>query len=316
MGDEKPRDVRETLGELEGRLRDLEGELRDSAAGGSEPAGGSTRAGATGAGATPPGGTASPGAGHGNRGRRPWIVAAVAGAVALVAVLAIVLVSGGSGEEEPAPAEIALDPFADGSDIALAYGGLPGVRAARGDAGAEVCVGSAQAALVVERDDPDRIGCRGLQRVLTVTASARGAADPSRKRRCLSPSGVAAGASGASARLTRARRQAQESAALEATGTTEKPSPAAIRAGRVAAARAGAQFDRKRGLKLAAVRSGGRCVAPNRRTLASGTYPLATRVTLLAQPDAVESKEVRALAASLRSSLAGPVPVDAWVSRR
>jgi hypothetical protein len=57
-------------------------------------------------------------------------------------------------------------------------------------------------------------------------------------------------------------------------------------------------------------------VAPNRRTLASGTYPLATRVTLLAQPEAVESKEVRALAASLRSSLAGPVPVDAWVSRR
>jgi hypothetical protein len=311
MGDEKPRDVRETLGELEGKLRDLEGELRDSAAGGSEPAGA-----ATGAGATRPGGAVPPGPGDGSRGQRPWIVAAIAGAVALAAVLAVVLVSGGSGEDEPAPAEIALDRFADGSDIALAYGGLPGVRAARGDAGAEVCVGSAQAALVVERDDPDRIGCRGLQRVLTVTASARGAADPSRKRRCLSPSGVAAGASKASAGLTRARRQAQEAAAREATGTATTPSPAAIRAGRVAAARAGAQFDRKRGLKLAAVRSGGRCVAPNRRTLASGTYPLATRVTLLAQPDAVESKEVRALAASLRSSLAGPVPVDAWVSRR
>jgi hypothetical protein len=310
MGDEKPRDVRETLGELEGKLRDLEGELRDSAAGVSEPAGGS------GAGTTPPGGAAGSGPRGGPSGRRPWIVAAIAGAVALVAVLAIVLVSGGSGEEEPAPAEIALDRFADGSDIALAYGGLPGVRAARGDAGAEVCVGSAQAALVVERDDPDRIGCRGLQRVLTVTASARGAADPSRKRRCLNPSGVAAGASGASAGLTRARREAQESAARRATGTAPAPSPAAIRAGRVAAARAGAQFDRRRGLKLAAVRSGGRCVAPNRRTLASGTYPLATRVTLLAQPDAVESKEVRALAASLRSSLAGPVPVDAWVSRR
>lgn len=311
MGDEKPRDVRETLGELEGRLRDLEGELRDSAAGGREPAGA-----ATGVGATAPGGTATAGPGQGSRGRRPWIVAAVAGAVALAAVLAIVLVSGSSGEEEPAPAEIALDRFADSSDIALAYRGLPGVRAARGDAGAEVCVGSAQAALVVERDDPDRIGCRGLQRVLTVTASARGAADPSRRRRCLSPSGVAAGASRASAGLTRARRQAQESAARNATGAAEKPSPAAIRAGRVAAARAGAQFDRKRGLKLAAVRSGGRCFAPNRRTLASGTYPLASRVTLLAQPDAVESREVRALAASLRSSLAGPVPVDAWVSRR
>ncbi len=317
MGDEKPRDVRETLGELEGKLRDLEGELRDSAAGAGEPVGGTTGAGgSTGAGATPPGSAAGPGLGGGPRGRRPWIVAAVAGAVVLAAVLAIVLVSGGSGEEEPAPAEIALDRFADGSDIALAYGGLPGVRAARGDAGAEVCVGSAQAALVVERDDPDRIGCRGLQRVLTVTASARGAADPSRKRRCLNPSGVAAGASGASGGLTRARRDAQESAARKATRAADTPSPAAIRAGRVAAASAGAQFDRRRGLKLAAVRSGGRCVPPNRRTLASGTYPLATRVTLLAQPEAVESKEVRALAASLRSSLAGPVPVDAWVSRR
>ncbi|MFM9140250.1 MAG: hypothetical protein ACKOTH_06865, partial [Solirubrobacterales bacterium] len=91
---------------------------------------------------------------------------------------------------------------------------------------------------------------------------------------------------------------------------------AAIRAGRVAAAEAGARFDRRRGLRLAAVRSGGRCVAPSRSALASGTYPLATRVTLLAQPDAVESKEVRALAASLRSSLGGPVPVQAWVSRR
>ena len=144
----------------------------------------------------------------------------------------------------------------------------------------------------------------------------RGAADPSRKRRCLNPSGVAAGSSGASGGLTRARRQAQESAARKATRAADTPSPAAIRAGRVAAASAGAQFDRRRGLKLAAVRSGGRCVPPNRRTLASGTYPLATRVTLLAQPEAVESKEVRALAASLRSSLAGPVPVDAWVSRR
>jgi hypothetical protein len=236
MGDEKPRDVRETLGELEGKLRDLEGELRDSAAGAGEPVGGTT-----GAGATPPGSAAGPGLGGGPRGRRPWIVAAVAGAVVLAAVLAIVLVSGGSSEEEPAPAEIALDRFADGSDIALAYGGLPGVRAARGDAGAEVCVGSAQAALVVERDDPDRIGCRGLQRVLTVTASARGAADPSRKRRCLNPSGVAAGASGASGGLTRARRQAQESAARKATRAADTPSPAAIRAGRVAAASASSQ---------------------------------------------------------------------------
>ena len=84
----------------------------------------------------------------------------------------------------------------------------------------------------------------------------------------------------------------------------------------MAAAAAGKRFDRKRGLKLAAVRRGNRCVAPNRRTLATGAYPLATRVTLLAQPDAVESEEVRALAASLRSSLAGPVPVEAWVSRR
>ncbi|MFM8561559.1 MAG: hypothetical protein ACKOB9_05615 [Solirubrobacterales bacterium] len=230
--------------------------------------------------------------------------------------VAVALASGGSGEEEPPPAEIALDRFADGSDVALAYGGLPGVRAARGDAGAEVCVGSAQAALVVERDDPDRVGCPGLQRVLTVTASARGAVDPSRERRCLSPAGVAAGTGSASRSLTRARSEAQASAAARATGPSPSPSAAAIRAGRVAAAEAGARFDRRRGLRLAAVRSGGRCVAPSRSALASGTYPLATRVTLLAQPDAVESKEVRALAASLRSSLGGPVPVQAWVSRR
>ncbi|MFM9127380.1 MAG: hypothetical protein ACKOTA_07470, partial [Solirubrobacterales bacterium] len=138
----------------------------------------------------------------------------------------------------------------------------------------------------------------------------------SRERRCLSPAGVAAGAGRASRSLTRARSEAQASAAARATGPSPSPSAAAIRAGRVAAAEAGARFDRRRGLKLAAVRSGGRCVAPSRSALASGTYPLATRVTLLAQPDAVESKEVRALAASLRSSLGGPVPVQAWVSRR
>lgn len=307
MGDEKPRDVRETLGELEGKLRDLEGELRESAGGGPEAGAGAGGASPAGAAAGPPGPA---------RGGRTWIAVAAAGLLVVAVAVAVALASGGSGEEEPLPAEIALDRFADGSDVALAYGGLPGVRAARGDAGAEVCVGSAQAALVVEREDPDRVGCPGLQRVLTVTASARGAVDPSRKRRCLSPAGVAAGAGSASRSLTRARSEAQASAAARATGSDPSPSPAAIRAGRVAAAEAGARFDRRRGLKLAAVRSGGRCVAPSRSALASGTYPLATRVTLLAQPDAVESKEVRALAASMRSSLGGPVPVQAWVSRR
>ena len=302
MGDEKPRDVRETLGDLEGKLRDLEGELR--AAPGREPPGSP--------GPPPP----PPADARGPRGRTPWIVGAAAAAVVVVAAIAIALASGGSPAEEPPPAEIALDSFPAGGAVARATTGLAGVRAARGDAGAEVCVGSAQAALVVERDDPDRVGCRGLQRILTVTASARGAADPSRRRRCLSAGAVRAGAGRASSSLTRARAQAQRSAARRAQEAAGQPSTAAIRAGRVAAAGAGARFDRRRGLKLAAVRSGGRCVPPNRRNLASGAYPLATRVTLLAQPDAVESEEVRALAASLRSSLAGPLPVDAWVSRR
>ncbi|MBU6337919.1 MAG: hypothetical protein KGR19_08935 [Acidobacteria bacterium] len=304
MGEEKPRDVRDTLGELEGQLRDLEGELRATAAG---------EAGRS-AGAGPP--PAAPPPDPGPRGRRPWIVAGVAAAVVAAAVLVAVLVSGGSQTEEPPPAEIALDTFPAGGDVARATAGLAGVRGARGDAGAEVCVGSAQAALVIERSDPDRIGCRGLQRIITVTASARGVADPSRQRPCLRPSGARAGSSKASGPLTRARARAQGRAERAAQGAQGTPSPAAIRAGRVAAARAGARFDRRRGLKLAAVRRGGRCVAPNRATLASGSYPLATRITLLAQPDYVESEEVRALAASLRSSLAGPVPVDAWVARR
>ena len=314
MGEEKPRDVRDTLGDLEGRLRELEGELRDSASG--QGSGGTPPSAGSGAPGSAPGGVEPPGPERARR-VRPWMVAVGAAALVAVAVVVAVLVSGGSGSEEPPPAEIALDSLPAGSDVDRAVSGLAGVRAARGDAGAEVCVGSAQAALVIERNDPNRIGCRGLQRVLTVTASARGAADPSRKRRCLSPASVRAGASGASRSLTQARASAQRSAArkaLEAAGS--QPSPAAIRAGRVAAAGAGTRFDRKRGLKLAAVRRGNRCVAPNRRTLANGAYPLATRVTLLAQPDAVESEEVRALAASLRSSLAGPVPVEAWVSRR
>lgn len=310
MGDEKPRDVRDTLGQLEGRLRELEGELRDSAGAGPAPPG--SPAGGGTPGDQPPSGPAgSP------RSWRPWLIAAAGAAIVAVAAVIIVIATGGSGTDNPAPAQIALDSFPAGSDVQRSAAGLPGVRAARGDAGAEVCVGSAQAALVIERSDPNRIGCRGLQRVLTVTASARGAVDPSKKRRCLGPSGLRAGAGNASGPLTRARAAAQRQALHRAASQSGgEPSPAAIRAGRVAAAQAGAQFDRRRGLKLVAVRRGKRCLVPNRRTLATGAYPLATRVTLLAQPDAVESEEVRSLAAALRSSLAGPVPVQAWVSRR
>ena len=309
MADEgKPGDIRETLGELEGRLREMEGDLRASAAGGEEepgrPADGGQRE---------PSGESSGRAG----GWRPWAVAGVGLLVIAVAIAVAAIGSGGSGEEDPPPAEIALDRFPAGSDLARATAGVAGVRAARGDAGAEACVGSAQAALVIERDDPEGVGCRGLQRVLTVTASARAGAVPSSRRRCVAPSAITSGARRASRSLTRARARAQEQAARRAARAgSGQPRAATIRASRVASARAGTRFDRSRGLRLLAVRSGGRCVGPSQAALASGAYPLATRVTLLAQPDAVESEEVRALAASLRSSLAGPVPVGAWVGGR
>jgi hypothetical protein len=309
MSDEQPGDVRDTLSGLERRLREIEGELRSGAA---EPEAKSAAAG---------GGSAKGGAGGGDRPRPSGLLIAALGAAALlIIVLVAVLTSSGGEAQNTGPSQIVLGAGVAGSGAGAGIAKLSGTRAARGDASAEACAGSAGAALVIVQPAPKTVGCDGLEALLTMTVSASGVAQRGGSRRCLRAGQVAAQlrrpARGLTrqraARVLKARRAA--AAKAKASGAT---GAASINAQRRAAAVAGGNFDSANRLSLTKVRSaGGKCVAPTAAALRSGAYPLSVRVALLARTESASTANVSEAEATLRKALSGAVPVEAAVASR
>jgi len=314
MADDQPGDVRDTLSELERRLRELEGDLRS----------GGSQQGAEAPATDPPMANADASAVGGDGTRHPsgTLIAAIATAALLAAVLIVILVSSGSDTPSTAPgaSQIAIGAGLDGSDPAEGLAKLDGVRGARGDAAAEACVGTAAAALVIVQPKPTTVGCAGLQTLLTLTVSATRLAERGGRQRCLRASQVAAQSSGPSNGLSHQRAARIDAAAGQATAAAaaRKSSPAAsIGAQRAAAAKAGSKFDRSHRLSLAEIRdASGSCIAPTAATLRSGSYPLSLRIALLARPDSASSANVKAASQALRKVLNGPVPVSAVVRGR
>jgi len=312
MSDEQPGDVRDTLSGLERRLREIEGDLRSGAA---EP--GAEKA------AVGDSGKSGPGDGGGGR-RRPsgLLVAGLGAAALLIVVLVAVLASSGgnSAGTSSGPSQIVLGAGVSESGAASALAKLGGVRAARGNAAAEACAGSAGAALVIVQPAPKTVGCDGLKELVTMTVSATGLAQPGGAKRCLRASQVAAQLRSPARGLTR-RRAARVLTARRAAGAKAKASgasgAASINAQRRAAATAGSNFDSANRLSLTKVRSAsGKCVAPSAAALRSGAYPLSLRVALLANPSSATNASVSATEETLRKALSGAVPVEAAVASR
>ena len=312
MSDEQPGDVRDTLSGLERRLREIEGDLRS----------GATEPGAEKAAAGDPGKN-GPGDGGGGRRRPSGLLVAGLGAAALliVVLVAVLASSGGSTQSSSAgPSEIVLGAGLAGNREVAGIAKLGGVRAARGNAAAEACAGSAGAALVIVQPAPKTVGCAGLKELVTMTVSATGLAQRGGAKRCLRASQVAAQLRSPARGLTR-RRAARVLTARRAAGAKAKASgasgAASINAQRRAAATAGSNFDSANRLTLTKVHNArGSCVAPTAPALRSGAYPLSLRVALLANPASATNASVSAVAETLRKALSGAVPVEAAVTSR
>ncbi len=331
MADDQPGDVRDTLSELERKLRELEGDLRGGAGAGAgvqAGAGAGVQAGAgaqgqagAGAGAGDgSGGADSPAGGSGGGSRLPWLITALS-ALLLATVLIVVIATRGDPADsasQAAASGLAVAPAVAGSEAAVAIAKLGGVRAARGDAAAEACVGTAAAALVIVRPQPTTVGCAGLQEVLAVTVNATALAQRGGARSCLAARRIAARVRGANNSLTRRRAEAQATAATKASArakAADSDSATLIRAQRSAQARAGTNFDRNHRLRLAAARDrSGDCVAPLGAALRDGRYPLSERIALLARPDSLADGQLQTAIKALRKAFGGAVPVEVAVS--
>ena len=311
MSDEQPGDVRDTLSGLERRLREIEGDLRSGAA---EP--GAEKAAAAGSGKD------DPGSGGGDARRPSALLIAGLGAAALLIVVGIlVLASAGSSTRSSSAGsgEIVLGAGLSGSGEVAGLAKLSGVRAARGNAAAEACAGTAGAALVIVQPASKTVGCDGLKELVTMSLSATAVAQRGGAKRCLRASQVAAQLRRPARGLTR-QRAARVLKARRAAGAKAKArgasGEASINAQRRAAATAGSNFDAANRLSLTKVRNAsGSCVAPTASDLRSGAYPLSLRVALLARPDSASNASVTEAEATLRKALSGAVPVEAAARR-
>ena len=311
MSDEQPGDVRDTLSGLERRLREIEGDLRSGAA---EP--GAEKAAAAGSGKD------DPGSGGGRQRPSGLLVAGLCSAALLTVVLVAVLTSSGGGAESSSagPSEIVLGAGLSGSGEVAGVAKLSGARAARGNAAAEACAGTAGAALVIVQPASKTVGCDGLKELVTMSLSATAVAQRGGAKRCLRASQVAAQLRRPARGLTR-RRAARVLKARRAAGAKAKASgasgAASINAQRRAAAIAGSNFDAANRLSLTKVRgASGKCIAPSTAALRSGAYPLSLRVALLANPASATNASVSAAEETLRKALSGSVPVEAAVTSR
>ena len=310
MNDEQPGDVRDTLSGLERRLREIEGDLRSGASGPEAQTPAADGSGKAGSG------------GSGGR-QRPsgLLIAGLCSAALLIVVLVAVLTSsGGSTESSSAgPSGIVLGAGLSGNREIAGVVKLSGARAARGNAAAEACAGTAGAALVIVQPEPKTVGCAGLTELLTMTVSATGVAQRGGNGRCLRSGQVAAQLRRPARGLTRQRAarvlKARRAAAAKAQARGASGA-ASINAQRRAAATAGSNFDSANRLTLTKVRNAsGSCVAPTASALRSGAYPLSVRVALLARPDSASNANVTEAEATLRKALSGAVPVEAAARR-
>ena len=311
MSDEQPGDVRDTLSGLERRLREIEGDLRSGAA---EP--GVEKAAAAGSGKD------DPGSGGGRQRPSGLLIAGLCSAALLIVVLVVVLTSSGDGAESSSagPSEIVLGAGLAGNREVAGIAKLSGVRAARGNAAAEACAGTAGAALVIVQPASNTVGCDGLKELVTMSLSATAVAQRGGAKRCLRASQVATQLRSPARGLTR-QRAARVLKARRAAGAKAKASGASgetsINAQRRAAATAGSNFDSANRLSLTKVRNAsGSCVAPTAPALRSGAYPLSLRVALLANPASATNASVSAAETALRKALSGAVPVEAAVTSR
>ena len=183
MSDEQPGDVRDTLSGLERRLREIEGDLRSGAA---EP--GAEKAAAAGSGKD------DPGSGGGRQRPSGLLIAGLCSAALLIVVLVVVLTSSGDGAESSSagPSEIVLGAGLAGNREVAGVAKLSGARAARGNAAAEACAGTAGAALVIVHPASKTVGCDGLKELVTMSLSATAVAQRGGAKRCLRASQVAA----------------------------------------------------------------------------------------------------------------------------
>ena len=312
MSDEQPGDVRDTLSGLERRLREIEGDLRSGAA---EP--GAEKAAAAGSGKDDSGS-------RGGDARRPSaLLIAGLGATALLIVVGILVLASADSSTRSSSAgsgEIVLGAGLSGSGEVAGLAKLSGVRAARGNAAAEACAGTAGAALVIVQPASKTVGCDGLKELVTMSLSATAVAQRGGAKRCLRASQVAAQLRRPARGLTR-QRAARVLKTRRAAGAKAKASgasgEASINAQRRAAATAGSNFDAANRLSLTKVRgASGKCIAPSTAALRSGAYPLSVRIALLANPASATNASVSAAEETLRKALSGSVPVEAAVTSR
>jgi hypothetical protein len=261
------------------------------------------------------------------RGR--WLWGGLAALLAGAAVAAVVVIADRDEPQQTTPtvpgsmSRIALTPEL-GPDTS-AFESVPGTRPAS-DAGAvnDLCDGLVGAAVVVRPSGGDEVPpCQGLVTVASGTLSALALAERSdgRKRSCVDAADVPSiAADRPNRRLTAGRETAVQRATTRAQraneGSTLTPGE---RVGRVhtAAFEAGRAFDARNDLRLLAVRKaeGGTCVVPGRDDVASGRYPLANRIELLARQDSLDQLAVDRAAVAIGHLTSGPAPISATVLR-
>ena len=264
------------------------------------------------------------------RDRRRWLLTGLAALVASgVSVTFVAINERGDSVKKPPTvpgsiSRIALTPEL-GPD-ARAFTSVPGTRPAS-DAGAvsDLCDGVVGAAVVIRASGADAVPpCLNVVTVTSGTVSALALSEPrsKSKRTCVAAGDVP---SIAASRADRRRTAARDASVQRATTSAERatrdaPLPAGERAGRVhtAAFEAGRAFDSRERLRLLAVRAVEQagCVVPGRDDVASGRYPLSSRIELLALEATRDLPGVERAAAVIEHLTSGPAPISATVLRR
>lgn len=258
----------------------------------------------------------------GGIGRRGVLV--LAGCGLLLAGLIAGLALSGGRTTTPTTRPAAAQPL-------LVMSGTPdlGVPSPRGVASSQealdaLCAGRARAALVVSANG-FAAPCFDIVSVAHETLSARALAIPippgGGGRRCVSLGAVDALVRTRTDPVLTARRRAgvadARRVAVASARIDSMPPTGVVRAGRTAQVNAGAEFDRGRGLRLLGVsaRPGAPCVSPAGAALARGSYPLTSRLTLVATTATAGSPAVLAVRDAMSAALGGAVPVAATVLR-
>ncbi len=266
------------------------------------------------------------------RRRRGWLWLLL-GPLLIAAGVITALVLYGDDEQPATPTTTTLPGASARIALALdlgpdaqAFDTVPGTRDAS-DIGAlaDLCDGVVGAAVVVRAAaDNAPPPCEGLVTVTDGSASALALAERAGRgrRSCVDAADVPTiAASRPDRTLTAARSRAVRRAETTARQRTRGAGlTAAERVGTIhtAAYEAGRRFDAQRRLRLLAVRArpGSACVVPGRDDVASGRYPLADRIELIATEATRALPAVERAAVVIDNMTSGPAPINATVVRR